>query len=99
MTEHATVVNISRYRAAPGQRQPLLDAMRRMASRASEGDGCFGAQACASDRDPESLVAVSRWRSAEALRAFHEDAASVTEAEHLAGLLAAPAEHENLSSL
>jgi quinol monooxygenase YgiN len=99
MAEHATVVNVSRYRAAPAQRDRLLEAMRRMASRAAERDDCFGAQTCGSDRDPDTLVAVSRWRSAESLHAFQEEAASVADREQLDGLLAAPAEHENLSTL
>jgi quinol monooxygenase YgiN len=99
MVEHAVVVNVSRYRAAPGRRDDLLAAMRQMAARAAEEEDCFGAQTCSSDRDGETLVAVSRWRSADALRRFHETAASVAEREHLSGLLAAPPEHENLTTL
>jgi quinol monooxygenase YgiN len=99
VVEHAVVVNVSRYRAAPGMREELLAAMRQMAARAGEEEECFGAQTCSSDRDPDALVAMSRWRSEDALSRFHETAASVAEREHLSGLLAAAPEHENLTTL
>lgn len=97
MVEHAVVINVSRYVAAPGRRDELAAAMRRMAERAAEQAACFGAQTCDSDRDRDALVAVSRWRSPAALQEFHETAASIAEREHLTALLAAPAEHENLT--
>jgi quinol monooxygenase YgiN len=97
--EHAVLVNVSRYRPAPDRREELLAAMRQMAARAAEEEACFGAQTCSSDRDGEALVAVSRWRSADALHRFHQMAASVAEREHLSGLLAAAPEHENLTTL
>lgn len=96
MAEHAVVVNVSRYRPAAGKRQELMAAMRKMAERASSAKGCFGAQACQSDRDQEDLVAVSRWESDQALHAFSNTAASAAEQEHLKGLLAGPAQRENL---
>ena len=96
MVEHAAVVNVSRYRPAPGKRSDLMTAMKRMAARAAEAKGCFGAQACESDEDREDLIAVSRWDSAQALEAFSSEAASVAEQEHLKGLVAAPARRENL---
>jgi quinol monooxygenase YgiN len=96
MAEHAAVVNVSRYRPASGKRQDLMSAMKRMAERAASAKGCFGAQACESDRDRDDLIAVSRWESPQALEAFSTTAASVTEQEHLKGLLAGPAQRENL---
>jgi quinol monooxygenase YgiN len=99
MTEHAAVVNVSRYRPAPGKRTDLLSAMQRMAKRAADAPGCFGAQACESDQDREDLIAVSRWESTEALEAFSNTAGSVAEQEHLEGLLAGPARRENLRPL
>jgi quinol monooxygenase YgiN len=90
------VVNVSRYRPASGKRQELMSAMKRMAERASEAKGCFGAQACESDRDREDLIAVSRWESADALHSFSNTAASTAEQEHLKGLLSGPAQRENL---
>jgi quinol monooxygenase YgiN len=96
MAEHAAVVNVSRYRPAPGKRQDLMSAMKRMAERAASAKGCFGAQACESDRDRDDLIAVSRWESPQALQAFSTTAASTAEQEHLKGLLAGPAQRENL---
>lgn len=99
MAEHAAVVNVSRYRPASGKRDQLIEAMRRMAERASSAPGCFGAQACASDRDREDMIAISRWESPQALDAFAATAASATEREHLEGLLAGPAARENLTPI
>jgi len=96
MADHAAVVNVSRYRPASGKRQELLAAMQRMAERAAHAKGCFGAQACESDRDREDLIAVSRWESAAALQAFSSAAESATHEEHLKGLLAGPPQRENL---
>ena len=96
MPEHAAVVNVSRYRPASGKRADLMAAMKRMAARAADTKGCFGAQACESDQDKEDLIAVSRWESLQALEAFSSDAASVAEQEHLKGLLAGQARRENL---
>ena len=96
MADHAHVVNVSRYRAASGKRAELMSAMKRMAERASQATGCFGAQACESDRDREDLIAVSRWESADALHAFSNAASSAAEQEQLKGLLAGPAQRENL---
>ena len=96
MPEHAAVINISRYRPAAGKRSQLLDAMKRMAARASEAKGCYGAQACESDQDREDLLAISRWESANALDAFSKDATSITEQEHLRELVSGQARRENL---
>ena len=99
MAEHAAVVNVSRYRPAQGKRSDLLAAMKRTAERAAQTKGCFGAQACESDQDPDDLVAVSRWESEHALDAFAGTADSVAEHDHLKGLLAGPARRENLRPL
>src|SRR5579884_2576562 len=98
MAEHATVVDVSRYYAADGKRDELTEAMRRIAREAAGSPGCFGAQVCTSKGDPEALVAISRWESAQALDAFSESPAFVREREQLAGLLARPAERERFSS-
>jgi quinol monooxygenase YgiN len=96
MPEHAAVINISRYRPAAGKRSQLLEAMSRMASRASQAKGCYGAQACESDADREDLIAISRWESQSALEAFSRDAASITEQQHLEALVSGQARRENL---
>src|SRR5437667_11091765 len=96
MADHAAVVNVSRYRPAPGKRADLMAAMKRMATRAADAQGCFGAQACESDQDKEDLIGVSRWESVQALEACTSDAASVAEQEHLPGLVAGQARRENL---
>lgn len=96
MADHAHVVNVSRYRPASGKREQLMSAMKRMAQRAAEANGCFGAQACVSDRDQQDLIAVSRWESSDALHTFSNTAASAAEQDQLKGLLAGPAQRENL---
>jgi quinol monooxygenase YgiN len=96
MAEHAAVVNVSRYQPAAGKRTELLSAMRRMAVRAADAKDCYGAQACESDQDRNDLIAISRWKSAEALHAFSNTAQSAADQEHLTGLLAGPARRENL---
>ena len=96
MAEHAAVVNVSRYQPATGKRAELLSAMKRMAARAADAEGCFGAQACESDQDPADLIAISRWESAQALHAFSNTAESTAGQEHLKGLLAGPTRRENL---
>lgn len=99
MAEHAVVVDVSRYHAAAGKREELLAGMKRIADQAAASDGCFGAQACASDQEPDVLVAVSRWRSSAALDAFASGAASTAERERLTALLDRPAQHEHLTPL
>ncbi|MBV9278744.1 MAG: antibiotic biosynthesis monooxygenase [Chloroflexi bacterium] len=95
-TDSAAVVDVSRYYPGPGQGEALLDAMRRVASKASAAEGCFGAQVCQSDQDGEALVAISRWASASAMEAFANSSAFVEEREHFASLLARPAQREHL---
>ena len=96
MAEHAAVINVSRYRPAAGKRQELVAAMRRFAEKAANTKGCFGAQVCESDRDPEELVGVSRWESPQALEAFSDTAASSREREQFRGLVSGGADRENL---
>ncbi len=95
MTEHASVIDVSRYYPAAGKRRQLLEAMKRMAERAAATDGCFGAQACESDQDAEALVAISRWSSRAALDQFAGSPDFVKEREQLASLLAKPAHREH----
>jgi quinol monooxygenase YgiN len=99
MAEHAAVINVSRYRPATGKRSDLLAAMKRMADRATEAKGCFGAQACESDQDREDLIAISRWESAHALDEFSKTAASISEREHLKSLVSGETRRENLQPL
>ncbi len=98
MAEHATVVDVSRYYPAEGKHDQLLDAMHRLAAAAAEAQGCFGSQVCTSDRDPDALIAVSRWESAGALQGFAENPEFVSQRQGLADLLGRPAEREHLSS-
>jgi quinol monooxygenase YgiN len=96
MADHAAVINVSRYRPVAGKREELLSAMKRMADQASKAKGCFGAQACRSDADPEEIVAVSRWESRQALEAFSGTADDTANDDQLKALLAGPAQRENL---
>jgi quinol monooxygenase YgiN len=96
MTEHAAVIDVSRYYPAPGKRDELLRAMRQMADRAASSDGCFGAQACDSDQDEEALIAVSRWESQSSLDRFAQSPEFIHEREQLTSLLSKPARREHL---
>ena len=98
MAEHATVLDVSRYFPAAGRRDELVEAMHTLAAAAARAQGCFGSQVCVSDREPDALVAVSRWESAEAMRTFADSPDFVGERERLMPLLGRPAEREHLSS-
>ena len=99
MAEHASVVDVSRYYPAAGKREELLAAMRRLATAAAGSNGCFGAQICASDRDAEALVAISRWASPADLEAFANEPAFVADRDALSNLLGRPAEREHFRSI
>ena len=99
MAEHAAVINVSRYRPTAGKRQELVAAMRQIAEQAVAAKGCFGAQVCESDLDPEELVGISRWESAQALKAFSDAAASTSQRERFRGLVTGAAKRENLSPI
>ena len=95
MPEHAAIIDVSRYYPSPGKREELLDAMRTLASSASSRPGCFGAQACESDEDGATLVAISRWASEEMMEDFANSPDFVREREQLTSLLARPASREH----
>jgi quinol monooxygenase YgiN len=99
MAEHAHVIDVSRYYPAPGKRDELVQAMLRMASAAATSEGCFGAQACESDQDGDSLVAISRWVSPEALDRFANSPGFVEDRERLKPLLARPTAREHYRPL
>lgn len=97
MTEHAVVIDVSRYRPAAGKRDEMLAEMKQIAERANKADGCFGAQVCASNSDSGALVAVSRWKSASALDAFAREVSSIASRDKLTSLLDGRAQHEHLT--
>lgn len=98
MAEHATVIDVSRYYPAEGKRDGLVNAMKRLASAAADAPGCFGSQVCTSERDPEALIAVSRWESAAALQAFADSPEFVAERQGLTDLLGRESVREHLTS-
>ena len=99
MEEHAAVLDVSRYRPAEGKREEMLTEMKKIAARALEAEGCFGAQVCTSNSDKGSLIAVSRWRSRQALEAFSNEVQSITSRGRLTELLDGRAQHEHLTPL
>ena len=63
-------VSLSRLRV-PGERAPeLVAAFRRRAGLVDSADGFVDLQVWQSDRDPEELVMVSRWRDREAFKTY-----------------------------
>jgi quinol monooxygenase YgiN len=70
MTEHADLIQVTTFRPTPGRRDELLALCAEIQERAAAADGCFGAQTCTVDDDPEAVVAISRWRGRHSLEAF-----------------------------
>jgi len=70
MTEHAGLIQVTTFRAAPGRRDEVLALCTQTQQHAAAADGCFGAQACTVDEDPDAVAAISRWRDRRSLEAF-----------------------------
>jgi quinol monooxygenase YgiN len=70
MAEHAGLIQVTTFRPVPGQRDELLALCADTQERAAAADGCFGAQTCTVDGDPDAVVAISRWRDQHSLEAF-----------------------------
>lgn len=70
MTEHANLIQVTTFRPAPGRRDEVLAVCAEAQQRAAAADGCFGAQTCTVDEDPDAVVAISRWRDRPSLEAF-----------------------------
>lgn len=70
MTEHAGLIQVITFRPAPGRRDEVLALCAETQERTAAADGCFGAQACTVDDDPDAVVAISRWRDRHSLEAF-----------------------------
>jgi quinol monooxygenase YgiN len=70
MTEHASLIQVTTFRPAPGRRDEVLALCAESQERAAAADGCFGAQTCTVDEDPDAVVAISRWRDRPSLEAF-----------------------------
>ena len=70
MTEHAGLIQVTTFRPAPGRRDEVLALCAEIQERAAAADGCFGAQTCTVDEDPEAVAAISRWRDRHSLEAF-----------------------------
>ena len=70
MTEHAGLIQVTTFRSAPGRRDELLALCAGTQERAAAADGCFGAQTCTVDEDPDAVAAISRWRDRHSLEAF-----------------------------
>ena len=70
MTEHAGLIQVTTFRPAPGRRDEVLALCAETQQRAAAADGCFGAQTCTVDEDPDAVAAISRWRDRQSLEAF-----------------------------
>jgi quinol monooxygenase YgiN len=70
MTEHVGLIQVTTFRPTPGRRDEVLALCAETQERAVAADGCFGAQTCTVDDDPEAVVAISRWRGRHSLEAF-----------------------------
>ena len=72
MNDHARVVRVERHEAGAGKRDEVAGVLKSAAEALRDAKGCFGAQVASSDREPNQMVLIERWESAEAMRAFHE---------------------------
>lgn len=70
MSEHASVIRVSRHYPADGRRDEVASVLHALAGAMRDAPGCFGAQVVSSDRDPEPMILVSRWESAGAMERF-----------------------------
>jgi quinol monooxygenase YgiN len=70
MTEHAGLIQVTTFRPAAGRRDEVLALCAGTQARAAAADGCFGAQTCTVDEDPDAVAAISRWRDRYSLEAF-----------------------------
>ncbi|MBW3593325.1 MAG: antibiotic biosynthesis monooxygenase [Actinobacteria bacterium] len=63
-------VSTSRLRVGPGRADELVAAFRRRAHLVDTADGFLDLQVWQSDRDPEEVLMVSRWRDRESFRTY-----------------------------
>jgi quinol monooxygenase YgiN len=70
MTDHATVIEVERFAPADGKAGELLIDLKGVRDLADHAPGCFGAQVCRSQEDPEVLVLIARWRDDAAVEQF-----------------------------
>lgn len=70
MTEHAGLIQVTTFRPVPGRRDEVLALCAETQERAAAADGCFGAQMCTVDEDPDAVVAIPRWRDRSSLEVF-----------------------------
>jgi heme-degrading monooxygenase HmoA len=67
-------VSMSRLRVARGQSEALVTAFRHRARLVDAFDGFIDLQVWRSDRDPEEILMVSRWRDRAAFREYMRSA-------------------------
>jgi heme-degrading monooxygenase HmoA len=63
-------VSLSRLKVDGGRAPELVKAFRRRAHLVDDADGFVDLQVWQSDRDPDELVMVSRWRDRDAFKAY-----------------------------
>jgi heme-degrading monooxygenase HmoA len=63
-------VSLSRLRVAEGRADELIAAFRRRAHLVDDADGFVDLEVWRSDRDPDEVVMVSRWRDRAAFTAY-----------------------------
>src|SRR6266516_1533160 len=70
MAEHAGLIQVTTFQPTPGRRDEVLALCAETQQRAAAAGGCFGAQTCTVEEDPDAVVAISRWRDRHSLEAF-----------------------------
>jgi quinol monooxygenase YgiN len=88
VAEHAHVIRVTAFAPADGRREDVAAACRATSERARDADGCFGAQVCDMEEQPDGIAVVSRWRDRASLDAFVE--ANADGLGQLAAMLSGP---------
>jgi heme-degrading monooxygenase HmoA len=92
-------VSMSRLRVAAGESDALVTAFRRRAHLVDGFDGFIDLQVWRSDRDPEEVLMVSRWRDRAAFTAYMRSPAHRTSHDRIDPALQAAIQLERLEHL
>ena len=97
MAEHANVVRIASFRPGADRRAELLDRLKSGIDGIRQMEGCFGAQICSVEGDPEVVAVISRWASRSALDQFLSS--TTTQRAEAAAMTTEPPKTETYTSM
>lgn len=92
-------ISMSRLRVAPERADDLIDAFRHRLGLVDGFDGFEGLEVWRSDREPDEVIMISRWRDRSFFRAYMRSAAHRTSHDRIAPNLQAVIDLERLDHL